>query len=97
MVNKRFFGFIGIVAVSISLILIAIVVLAGNKNKYCYSMLSPVPANSNESSIILESGCYDTFAESIKAATGGRVQLDPSTQSKDVTDQMLNSEDSSSR
>ena len=96
MVNKQnFFRPIGIAAVSISLIFIVVALLAGNKSKYCYSMLSPVPANSNESSRILESGCYDTFAESIKAATGGRVQLDPSIQPKDVTDGMLNSDNSS--
>lgn len=56
----------------------------------CYALLSPVAPDSGESSQILESGCYDTFTESIAAATGGRVHLDPSITGQDLTDEMLN-------
>jgi hypothetical protein len=96
MFKKRYIlGLVGIGVVAISMMLIAAVPKQVNSGKYCYSMLSPVAANSNESSKILESGCFDSFAELIQAATGGRVNLDSSIQPKDLTNEMLNSEDSS--
>lgn len=58
--------------------------------RYCYAELSPVAPDSGESSKILASGCYDTFAESIAAATEGRVHLDVSVKGSDLTDAMLN-------
>ncbi len=97
MIKKRYIlGLAGLGVVAISLMLIAAISPQANSGKHCYSMLSPVDSNSNESSIILESGCFDTFAESIQAATEGRVNLDSSVQPKDVTDTMLNSEGPSS-
>jgi hypothetical protein len=96
MFKKRYLpGLIVIGVVAISLIIIIAVPKQIGSGKYCYSMLSSVDANSNRSSTILESGCFDTFAESIQAATGGRVNLDSSIQPKDLTNEMLNSEDSS--
>jgi hypothetical protein len=91
MFRKSFFyGLLVIGIIGMSLMVIILVPKLTNKREYCYSMLSPVSANSNESSTILESGCFNTFAESIQAATGGRVHLDPSINSKDVTDEMVN-------
>jgi hypothetical protein len=91
MVRRRYLtGFVVTGAVIISLLAIAVVPKLFENEKYCYSMLSPVNANSNESSMILESGCYNTFAESIQAATGGRVQLGTSFNPKDATDEILN-------
>jgi len=83
-------------AITIGVIVIALVIIAAispqiNTKKYCYALISPVDPNTNEDSKILEYNCYDTFAESIKAATHGRVNLDENVQPKDVTNEMLNS------
>ncbi|MCX6054148.1 MAG: hypothetical protein NTZ74_04385 [Chloroflexi bacterium] len=73
MIKKRYIlGLAGLGVVAIGLMLIAAISPQANNGQHCYSMLSPVDPNSNESSVILESGCFDTFAESIQAATEGR-------------------------
>ncbi len=92
MFTKRYIvGLLAIAAVTITLILIVVIPGIVIGEEHCYARLSPIAANSNDSSEILESACFDSFAESIQAATGGRVQLDPSFLPKDLTDELLNS------
>jgi len=66
------------------------------KETHCYAMLSPVDTNSKDFSNVLESGCFDSFAESIQAATDGKVFLDPKLDPKDLTEEMINPEGASS-
>jgi hypothetical protein len=81
---------------SIGCILLALLLTAGNfdaestKLNHCYALLSPIRDNSDESSRMVEMACFDTFSQAIHAATGGRVQLDPSTRPEDVTEELLN-------
>lgn len=70
--------------------------MTDSQQLHCYSLLSPVDMKSSGSSKVLESACYNTFSESVKAATKGRVHLDPSVSPKDVTDEMLNKVDGKS-
>jgi len=77
----------------IGMVVISLVMVGANpfeKETHCYSILSPVDVKSNENSQILESGCFDSFTESIQAATGGRVHLAPDVNPNDVTEEMLN-------
>mgnify|MGYP000920186108 CR=1 FL=1 len=62
-----------------------------SQQQHCYSVLAPVDTKSSDSSKVLESACFNSFSESIKAATKGRANLDPSVRPPDVTDEMLNS------
>ena len=57
---------------------------------HCYVLLSPVSGIIEGSSQILETACFDTFAQAIETATHGRINLDPSISPEDVTDAMLN-------
>ncbi len=66
-----------------------------NQPQHCYALVSPITENSNIISQILETACFDTFAEAINAATAGRVQLDPSTRPGEVTNDLLNPVDGS--
>lgn len=61
-----------------------------NRQNHCYSLLSPINENSGDFSQVLESKCFDSFSESIRAATKGRVQLDHTIQPEAVTEDMLN-------
>lgn len=61
------------------------------KPNHCYSLLSPVNDNSDETSNIIETACFDTFAQAIYTATEGRVTLDPSIRPEDITDELLKS------
>ena len=61
-----------------------------NRQNHCYSLLSPVNKNSGDFSHVLESKCFDSFSESIQAATKGRIQLDHTIQPEAVTEYMLN-------
>ncbi len=61
-----------------------------DKLNHCYSLLSPISNNSDES-LIIESSCFDTFTEAIYSATRGRVLLDPSIRPEDITNEMLES------
>jgi len=61
-----------------------------NRQNHCYSLLSPINENSGDFSQVLESKCFDSFSESIRAATKGRVQLDHTIQPEAVTEYMLN-------
>lgn len=61
------------------------------KQLHCYSLLSPVDVKSGDLSQILETACFNSFSESIEAATKGRVHLDSSISPDDVTDDMLKS------
>jgi len=88
--KKYFWGWISISVVIVGLLTFLAVPRLFPRPGYCFAELSPVPAGSNESSTILASGCYNTFSESITAATGGRVHLDPSIKPADLTDEMLN-------
>ncbi|HVP20553.1 MAG TPA: hypothetical protein VMS73_01700 [Anaerolineaceae bacterium] len=64
--------------------------------KHCYALISPVDENSGGASQMLESACFDTFSQAIKAATQGRVELDQSITPADVTDAMLNTSENGS-
>ncbi len=61
-----------------------------SQQQHCYSLLSPVNVKSSDSSKIIEAACFNSFSESIKAATKGRVNLDPSIRPGDLTDDVLN-------
>ncbi len=90
--KKKFaLGVAGLAIVLIGILLIVALSPQADRGKYCYALLSPVDPDRNASSAILESGCYDTFSDSIQAATKGRVHLDASVRPGDVTDEMLNS------
>jgi hypothetical protein len=66
--------------------------------KHCYALLSPISAESiSGNSQILESACFSTFAESISAATKGRVQLSNSATPATVTESILNNVSSGMR
>jgi len=52
--------------------------VVSNKQNRCYSLLSPISENLNGFSQIIETGCFDTFSEAIKAGTKGQVQFGPS-------------------
>ena len=63
-----------------------------NNNKpYCYALIAPIENGSNGSSRIIKSECFDNFADSISAATNGRVLLNHSARPNDVTNELLNS------
>lgn len=64
--------------------------IENNKQNHCYSFLSPISENPDGSSHIIETACFDTFAQAINEATNGRVHLDSSIRPEDVTDKMLN-------
>ena len=61
-----------------------------NNGQHCYALIAPIEEGSNGSSRIIKSECFDNFADSIYAATNGRVQLNSSTQPETVTDEILN-------
>jgi hypothetical protein len=63
---------------------------ASDSQNHCYALLSPVNPNSGEFSQILETKCFDSFSESLGAATKGRVQLDSSISPENVTEDILN-------
>jgi len=62
-----------------------------NIKQHCYALIAPIAEGNNGSSRIIKSECFDNFADSIDAATNGRVQLDRSTRPEEVTDEILNS------
>ncbi len=64
---------------------------ASNSQNHCYALISPVNTNSDEFSKILETNCFDSFYESLKAATNGRILIDSSIQPHEVTDDLLSS------
>ncbi|MDD5371668.1 MAG: hypothetical protein PHQ40_21515, partial [Anaerolineaceae bacterium] len=43
---------------------------------HCYSLLSPIQKDGFSQT--LETACFDTFAQALRAATQGRVELAPS-------------------
>ena len=61
-----------------------------NNKQYCYALIAPIEEGNNGSSRIIKSDCFDNFADSISAATNGRVQLNSSIQPEAVTDEILN-------
>lgn len=61
-----------------------------NRQNHCYSLLSPVNQNSDDFSQVVETKCFNSFTESLLAATKGRVQLDSSIQPEEVTENLLN-------
>ncbi len=87
----KFFILIGIVLVS----LIMVAAIPFEKESHCYSILSPIDVDSGENSKILESGCFNSFSETIQAATAGRVHLDKDISPNDVTEDMLYSREDS--
>lgn len=91
MKKKFVLGIAALAIVLIGILLLVTLSPQSDRGRYCYAVLSPIEPNGNASSAILESGCFDTFADSIQAATSGRVHLDSSVRPGDVTDEMLNS------
>ena len=62
-----------------------------NQKQYCYALLAPIEVGNSGSSKIIKTECFDNFADSIYAATNGRVQLDRSVQPDEITDEILSS------
>jgi hypothetical protein len=62
-----------------------------NNGLHCYALIAPIVEGNDGSSRIIKSECFDNFADSIYAATNGRVQLNSSTQPETVTNESLNS------
>jgi hypothetical protein len=56
-------------------------------------LLTPVDENHGSFSQIIETKCFNSFSESIYAATRGRVQLDSSIRPEDVTEGVLDADD----
>ncbi len=90
--KKRFFYFLFGIILAFSPVAAA-PARAITKKSHCYALISPVVGASLNSSRIVETACFDTFAEAINAATQGRVQLDSSIHPENVTDEMLNNGD----
>jgi len=62
-----------------------------NNGQHCYALIAPIEEGSNGSSRVIKAECFDNFADSIYAATNGRVQLNSSIQPEAVTNEALNS------
>lgn len=62
-----------------------------NNGQHCYALIAPIAEGNDGSSGIIKSECFDNFADSIYAATNGRVQIDRSTQPGEVSNEILNS------
>jgi hypothetical protein len=62
-----------------------------NNKQYCYALIAPIEDGNNGSSRIIKSDCFDNFADSISAATNGRVLLNHSARPNEVTNEILNS------
>jgi len=62
-----------------------------NNQSHCYAVITPIDEGHHESSKIIKSECFSTFADSMLAATNGRVRLNHSALPKSVTEEMLNS------
>lgn len=61
-----------------------------SKGNHCYARITPVDEKNDKQSEIIETQCFNSFAEAIFAATNGRVQLDPNIEPDEITDSMLN-------
>lgn len=61
-----------------------------NSGQHCYALIAPIEEGGNGSSRVIKAECFDNFADSIYAATNGRVQLNSSIQPEAVTDEILN-------
>lgn len=59
------------------------------KGNHCVTHLSPVPADSLESSKSNSLGCYETFTEAISVATNGVVKLSSDISPQNLTQEML--------
>ncbi|NMC18775.1 MAG: hypothetical protein GYA38_10345 [Chloroflexi bacterium] len=62
-----------------------------NNKQYCYALIAPIEEGNNGSSRIIKSDCFDNFADSISAATNGRVLLNHFARPDEVTNELLNS------
>lgn len=75
----------------ISLFLSANTDLSEINQDHCYAVITSVVEGSDESSKIIKSECFGTFADSIFAATNGRTHLNSAITPEIVTEEMLNS------
>lgn len=79
-----------------SFILIVLLTASSSKEIYdrqhCYALISPIEEGNYQFSRIIKSECFNTFKDSIYAATTGRIKLDLSINPEEVTDEMLNYE-----
>lgn len=73
----------------IALFLTASTDLTEINQDHCYAVITPIDQGSNESSKIIKSECFSTFADSILAATNGRVYLNSSISPETVTEKIL--------
>jgi hypothetical protein len=55
---------------------------------HCVGLIEPVQPGQT-ASVVEEVGCFETFAEAIATATGGKVNLPSTTQPTEVTEEML--------
>jgi hypothetical protein len=62
-----------------------------NNKQYCYALIAPIEGGNNGTSRIIKSDCFDNFADSISAATNGRVLLNQFARPNEVTNELLNS------
>jgi hypothetical protein len=75
----------------VALFLTANTTVMENFQQHCYAMITPIEEESIESSKIIKTECFNTFADSIFAATNGRVRLEPSVLPESVTETTLKS------
>jgi hypothetical protein len=62
-----------------------------DNKQHCYALIASIEEGNNGSSRVIKSGCFDNFADSIYAATNGRVLLNHSARPEEVTNEILNS------
>mgnify|MGYP001577127993 CR=1 FL=1 len=60
------------------------------QGSHCYAVITPVNTESDEYSQVTEIKCFDSFSDSIYAATQGHVQLEKIVHPESVTDEILN-------
>jgi len=89
---KKFF--VSVLVALLATIAVPVVVLAAPATnqgplQHCVMKLAPLRPGQHTSDI-LGSSCYQTFAEAIAAATGGRVHLASTIRPQDLTQAMLN-------
>jgi hypothetical protein len=81
----------------VGIVLLALLLTAANfdeenaKSSHCYFLLAPISYNSDMPSEIIKTACFDTFAEALFEATNHQINLDPSSNPGDITDEMINS------
>lgn len=60
-----------------------------NFQQHCYAMITPIEEESIESSKIIKTECFNTFADSMFAGAKGRVRLERSGLPEPITEKTL--------